>query len=406
MGGAIHFHASCTASHLLTLGCAADTPPLFWLAYISDGGSYSGLVPFILLPGSLPLLIVSRLRMGFLATSLQLLDMDSSTDTLSSASSQAFGSRMSPQTSTHIPSEDKEISVFVQDIDDRKPLSGRTKERLDRQQTLQAADFTSAALKGKGRAYDAPGLAGSPLEGPSSPLSPLSGNRLVTSPDAMSPPAAQPPTAAETAHLLSTSPQRGPMLTSEQEIDERLRHMNEAFQRSLEGIGEGSVRRKKTREALANAASTAASEQDASRTGQAAPATTDSHRNGSQRSTSGSSATATATASVSTAAPPSPTAPAPPRSPGPAPLAIPAGMRLGTTFPSRGALADRGDANTPPYATPGLGLGLPARARRTSTSSSMMGASEVGASQGSEEVIGRLELDGERRRWGYGFAPP
>lgn len=369
-------------------------------------GLHSGPISFFFFRARPPLLVpllVPLLRMGRPATSSQLLDMDSSADILYSPLSQAFGSRLSPQTSTHIPSEDKEISVFVQDIDDRKPLSGRTKERLDRQYTLQAAEFAGGALKGKGRAYDT----SSPLEGPLSPSSPLSGNRLVTSPDPMSPPAVSPTTMAPQAvYFLSTSPQRGPMLTSEHEIDERLRHMNEAFQRSLEGIGEGSVRRKKTREVGADAPSTTASEQAADRSSQAAPATADSRRSASQRSTSGSSATATATASVSTAAPPSPTAPAPPRSPGPGPLTIPAGMRLGTAFPSRGALADRDDAHTPAYVTPGLGLGLPARARRTSTSSSMLGASEVGASQGSEEVIGRLELDGERRRWGYGFAPP
>ena len=46
--------------------------------------------------------------------------------------------------------------------------------------------------------------------------------------------------------LLSTSPNRGPMLTNQDDVEEKLKRMNETFLRSLEGIGKGggSVRRR------------------------------------------------------------------------------------------------------------------------------------------------------------------
>jgi len=44
---------------------------------------------------------------------------------------------------------------------------------------------------------------------------------------------------------LSTSPNRGPMLTNKDDIEERLKWMNETFMKSLEGMGKGgSVRRR------------------------------------------------------------------------------------------------------------------------------------------------------------------
>ena len=46
--------------------------------------------------------------------------------------------------------------------------------------------------------------------------------------------------------LLSTSPNRGPMLTNQDDVEEKLKRMNETFMRSLEGMGKGggSVRRR------------------------------------------------------------------------------------------------------------------------------------------------------------------
>ncbi|KAF8188958.1 autophagy-related protein 13-domain-containing protein [Pholiota molesta] len=311
-------------------------------------------------------------------------------------SREAFGARTSPNASfsAHSPhsssahgehdhEEDKEISTFVQDIDDRKPLSGRAKEReSSRLPFAHGKQATDTTVKGKARAHDSPEspsahvpyMTSSPTAGPTSPLS--------ASPRTAGPIAISPTTAAA---QLSTSPQRGPMLTTESEIDERLRRMNETFLRSLEGISGGSTRRKK---GATDTSGTESSSGAGTDTVRAAESTND---DASSRSGSGSGSGPRSHADPITVIPP-PFAP---------------GARLGTAFPSRGALAERDNAGaTSPYGyfspTAGLGLGLPARTRYASTSSSTLAASEAGASQGSEEVIGRLELDGDRRRWGYG----
>ena len=51
-------------------------------------------------------------------------------------------------------------------------------------------------------------------------------------------------TAAAAAHM-STSPSQGPMLTNRDEVDERLKMMNENFLKSLEGVGSRSRRSKR-----------------------------------------------------------------------------------------------------------------------------------------------------------------
>ncbi|KAG7440201.1 uncharacterized protein BT62DRAFT_938268 [Guyanagaster necrorhizus] len=94
--------------------------------------------------------------------------------------------------------DDDEISTFVQDIDARKPLSGR--HRLHSQSPRQAFPVLPPPQKEEGG--------------------------LLLKQEAISPP--------------------GAMLTSEGEVDEKLRKMNEAFLASLEGLGgiEGNIRRK------------------------------------------------------------------------------------------------------------------------------------------------------------------
>ncbi|KAK0493578.1 autophagy-related protein 13-domain-containing protein [Armillaria luteobubalina] len=96
--------------------------------------------------------------------------------------------------------DDDEISTFVQDIDARKPLSGR--HRLHSQSPRQAFPELPRPQKDEGG--------------------------LLLKQETISPP--------------------GAMLTSEGEVDEKLRKMNETFLASLEGLGgiEGSIRRKKT----------------------------------------------------------------------------------------------------------------------------------------------------------------
>lgn len=337
-----------------------------------------------------------------------LLDIDANIDLLCFTLYQVSDTR-SPRTSTHNVDEDKEISIFVQDIDDRKPLSGRMKEResstrREREYQEHMREGTDTTVKGKGRAYGASDLSDtgvpyttSPVEGVLSPTSPRGTQSVTTSADAKSPSVATSPGA-----YLSTSPQRGPMLTTEYEVDERLRRMNENFLRSLEGISEGSVRRKKD---SGQAHDSSTTNPDA---GQHSPvhspvqssvtgAPVDRQRSGSLRARLALDSNSTATPFSQTTVPTSRQAL---RSPDR--LDNIPGARLHAESPTRGTPVER-DAYV--YTT-GLGLGLPARARRASTSSSTFGTSEAGASQGSEEVIGRMDLDGDRRRWGYGFAPP
>jgi autophagy-related protein 13 len=99
--------------------------------------------------------------------------------------------------------DDDDISIFVQEIDARKPLSGH--------QRIRSRDR---------------GAGGSSSRSPSSRVEqPIAG-------------------------LLSTDEQdesSGPMLTSESEVDERLRRMNLAFMESLEGLGGGGGRRRERR---------------------------------------------------------------------------------------------------------------------------------------------------------------
>lgn len=99
-----------------------------------------------------------------------------------SVGSAGSGERVESASFLGAPTDDDEISIFVQDIDARKPLNAQ-------RQPLPAS-----------------------TQGP--------------------------PTA--TSHVKSDSVgSAGPMLTREAEVDERLRHMNETFFASLEGLGGG-----------------------------------------------------------------------------------------------------------------------------------------------------------------------
>ena len=91
----------------------------------------------------------------------------------------------------------------MQDIDARKPLSGRVRE---------SSPLSALNRGGERQQILAPGT---------TVRSPL----LSASPPA--------------PVRLSTSPNRGPMLTNQDDVDERLKRMNETFMRSLEVIGKG-----------------------------------------------------------------------------------------------------------------------------------------------------------------------
>lgn len=197
--------------------------------------------------------------------------------------------------------DDDDISIFVQDIDARKPLSGRVKEgekrERDREREMERGrdrdreendqdhdrEMRQESGRGKGRVREGGELVTSPVYRPRqrSPLSPLSQREGVISPitgtalpalgtaERMTAESAVPAVSAASGSTttrtpettiqspmlspsppgparLSTSPNRGPMLTNQDDVEEKLKRMNETFMRSLEGMGKGggSVRRR------------------------------------------------------------------------------------------------------------------------------------------------------------------
>ncbi|KAG6860393.1 hypothetical protein C0995_011672 [Termitomyces sp. Mi166 len=137
-----------------------------------------------------------------------------------------------------VRTDDEDISLFVQDIDMRKPLVGRLRtgsasgrsragsvvEQLQHQ--VQQPRHTDV--------FDNSHFDGSPSTSPSTSSKPKT-----------------PSPSAETlqeALALAQSPPGGLMLTSEAEVDARLSKMNEAFLRSLQGLGSGSGRRRERSE--------------------------------------------------------------------------------------------------------------------------------------------------------------
>jgi hypothetical protein len=191
--------------------------------------------------------------------------------------------------------DDDDISVFVQEIDARKPLSGHQRIRSLEQETSEAGRRLGGSGSGSGRA--------------SRDEKPIAG-------------------------LLSTDEQEtstGPMLTSESEVDERLRQMNQAFLESLEGLGGGRRRERRSSSRLGeDGGSEQSSEPD--------PPLGRMSMEGSGSKDGGGG----------------------------------------------GAVVGRGRGQTLP-------LRPPLNPRSTSTS-------DVGSVQGSDEVLGRLSLDDDRRR--------
>ncbi|TFK37873.1 autophagy-related protein 13-domain-containing protein [Crucibulum laeve] len=280
--------------------------------------------------------------------------------------------------------DDDDISHFVQDIDSRKPLSGRDKERQkrDRQQEGRSEssdsrsdsrgeesnrgqrhdrDTTDTTIRAKGKEREVPLRAGtvfpsgattttsSPvaLAGSPSPLAQQRTSSLSSATALVNPPiTTRQLSTSPTAAQMSTSPNRGPMLTNQGEVEERLRKMNEAFLKSLEGISGGaggSVRRKerereRTRVQRGENAGAGSGEDVHSRRGSE-----------------------------------------------------------GGGLPSRGDSSPVGEGNlrgSPSPFAPEMRLRLGDR-RQGSTSS--LGNS-AGASQGSQEVVGRMDFDDDSRR--------
>jgi autophagy-related protein 13 len=262
--------------------------------------------------------------------------------------------------------DDDDISTFVQDIDSRKPLSGRDKQREKDQELRRAADTQTQggddALGTKGkereRPREVPTRKGSSTG--SSTARAWSGHSIDTdSPStsgftperrrSTSPPKSglsSSPTSITA--LASVSPGRGPMLTSQGEVDERLKKMNETFMKSLEGIS-GSSRRKDRKRA----------QDDDNEQQQQQP-----HR----RANTVHEPTPTRGGTIAIAG---------------------RGLWLGRAHDGDLVHPTRSPSPSSPY-SPGRGMGL-GRGQDGSLSHST----------GSEEVMGRMELYEERRRSGY-----
>jgi hypothetical protein len=136
--------------------------------------------------------------------------------------------------------DDEDISVFVQDIDSAKPLVGRGRGRERGQERGKGGGRQKDEIESENENDGSEGAdAGRRLQAQAqSPL--RSGSR----PPQSSSPLSSPPTTLDpgkgTEGMIARSPPPGMMLTSEREVDEKLRKMNEVFLKSLEGLGGGS----------------------------------------------------------------------------------------------------------------------------------------------------------------------
>ncbi|KAG6865295.1 hypothetical protein C0991_003680 [Blastosporella zonata] len=115
---------------------------------------------------------------------------------------------------TQVRTDDEDISLFVQDIDARKPLVGRARTPVD-----SGAERDSESMDPPRRSAATAAISG-----------------FDNVPFASSSPQ---PEATVPQQVLPQSPPGGLMLTSEAEVDARLRRMNETFLLSLQGLGSG-----------------------------------------------------------------------------------------------------------------------------------------------------------------------
>lgn len=160
----------------------------------------------------------------------------------------------SPASSTYLRAhaqlrhpDDDDISMFVQDIDSRKPLVGRARTPLGGEVPPSPPALIQQHSTGSATHVR------SPLHPDPHPPSPP--RRVLSEADPprrppLSPHSPQRPQHPQRAAI--GSPPGGLMLTSEAEVDERLRRMNEVFLRSLEGLGNGSSSQSRSRNEAAS----------------------------------------------------------------------------------------------------------------------------------------------------------
>lgn len=146
--------------------------------------------------------------------------------------------------------DDDDISIFVQEIDARKPLasvaarqplsvppdvlSSRLPVLTSSPGTLGRRGIPEPVVSTASRPGSA-STSGSPGVGVALGLGLVAGEHSRHSSERMS---------ASDGESKRSSTSMGPMLTREAEVDEKLRHMHEVFLASLEGLGSGSSRRR------------------------------------------------------------------------------------------------------------------------------------------------------------------
>ena len=124
-------------------------------------------------------------------------------------------------------SDEDELSMFVREIDARKPLA-----------TGAAADGSRGGVVGLGIGFGPAADAGGVLQVERTESRPVKDPPTTATHPAPGSGVTKDPATTDSRHGAS-----GPMLTREAEIDERLRHMHEVFMASLEGLGSGTARR-------------------------------------------------------------------------------------------------------------------------------------------------------------------
>ncbi|KAG5644422.1 hypothetical protein DXG03_008517 [Asterophora parasitica] len=141
-----------------------------------------------------------------------------------------------------VRSDDEDISLFVQDIDTRKPLVGRARTPVSAPSGSGVGEDDLGSRSGSQRLRDIEregslGLGQTRDQEREEVEGRLVAPHAIPRPFPLSAMEQQASRQAVSDGLGAQSPPGGLMLTSEAEVDVRLRRMNEAFLRSLEGLG-------------------------------------------------------------------------------------------------------------------------------------------------------------------------
>ncbi|KAH0828819.1 autophagy-related protein 13-domain-containing protein [Lanmaoa asiatica] len=136
--------------------------------------------------------------------------------------------------------DDDDISIFVQEIDARKPLASvAARQPLsaspDVLPVLPSSPGTPGLFEPAGSRPGSSSASGSAGAGAALGLGLVAGENPRHSSEGMS---------TNDGESKRSTTSMGPMLTREAEVDEKLRHMHEVFLASLEGLGSGSSRRR------------------------------------------------------------------------------------------------------------------------------------------------------------------